>query len=81
MLRNKPDGQHYMLPEVRKNIELPTHQSLNHTAVLKDPRRPNNKEIKNLADRLGFTLNSKVSNSYEMFKFFDKDNDGYAENY
>jgi hypothetical protein len=72
----KQDASGYPIPEVRKNIELPSHQSLNHTMVLRDPKRPNNKEIKNIADRLGFTLNSKVNNSYEMFKFFDKDNDG-----
>jgi hypothetical protein len=74
--KNKYEGHNYHLPDVRKNIDLPTHQSLNHTMVLKDHRRPNNKEVKSLADRLGFTLNSKVNNSYEMFKFFDKDNDG-----
>jgi Ca2+-binding EF-hand superfamily protein len=33
-------------------------------------------DVKKLADKLGFTLNSKVSNSYDMFKYFDRDDDG-----
>lgn len=33
-------------------------------------------ELKQLADKLGFTLSSKRNNSYQAFKFLDADNDG-----
>lgn len=51
-----------------------THQFASST--VKGAKEYTNREMKNLADRLGFTLNSKVNNSFDMFKFFDKDNDG-----
>lgn len=76
LARTKQEGYGVIASEPRKTVELPRHQSLNHTSFLNDPKRTNNREIKNIADRLGFTLNSKLNSSYEMFKFFDKDNDG-----
>lgn len=61
------------LPEVRKAIGS-TQKFV--ASTYQSNKQYTDRDMKGLADRLGFTLNSKVNNSFDMFKFFDKDNDG-----
>ena len=62
------------LPEVKKS----TRDRERRFKETEEPVDSDPSTVKKLADKLEFTLNSKVNNSYEMFKFFDKDNDGWA---